>query len=486
MNIKPLIAIAVLLNIAVIAWLMLRPSATTPVDIAEIGSELIATQTMEEGKYDLSDQVEELNIIVISMDALRYDYTGLAGEQGLTMNLDKFAEEATIFHDTTSAAPWTLPSHMSVWTARWPSIHQVTNKLKLLASEQMIENSLSAGISTYPDLLLEQGYLAAGFTGGAGVQSRYGFGRNFNHYVDDQYFGGFDYSIPGALKWIEEHRDQRFFLFLHGYDVHGQYPLADGMLNTLKSGHNTKLSGEIEENAKLREEGLSAIVNPGDAGTLAGELSTEDAEFLKAMYKAKIQAADQRVGSFLDQLRQMGLLDRSIVIIMSDHGDEFMEHRSIDHGATLYEEQLRVVMMMRFPGYARRHDIHTPVRTIDLFPTVFDVLGLQGSSGVDGQSLLPLMRGEDLELPIFAETDYRLYRHLRSYRKGEYKLILDLQDDGKELYHLPSDPDELNNISSSKPRETYELEQALRKWMEESHSNPQDYFKVKQKPISIF
>ena len=486
MNIKPLIAIAILLNLVIIAWVILRPNATKPVDISGIGSELVSTSTLEEGRYDLSGQADQMNIILISLDALRYDYTGLSGVQGLTRHLDQFAEEATVFHDTTSVAPWTLPSHMSVWTARWPSIHQVTNKLKLLASEQMVENSLSAGISTYPDLLLGQGYLAGGFTGGAGVQARYGFGRNFDQYLDDQYFGGFDHSIPAALQWIEEHQDQRFFLFLHGYDVHGQYPLADGMLNSLKGSHNTKLSGEIEENATLREEGLSAIVNPGDASTLAGTLSDEDADFLKELYKAKVRAADQRVGSFLSQIRQMGLFERSIIIIMSDHGDEFMEHRSIDHGATLYEEQLRVVMMMRFPGYARRHDIYSPVRSIDLFPTVFEVLGLPGSTGVDGHSLLPLMQGETQELPIFAETDYRLYRHLRSYRKGDYKLILDLQDDGKELYHLGDDPQELNNISSSKPRVTYEMEQALREWMERSHSNPQDYMGVRQKPISIF
>ena len=91
-----------------------------------------------------------------------------------------------------------------------------------------------------------------------------------------------------------------------------------------------------------------------------------------------------------------------------------------------------------------------------------------------------------MNLPVFAETDYRLFRHLRSYRDGEYKLILDLQDGEKELFHLPSDPDEQKDISSSEPRRTYEMEQTLRNWMEKSHTNPQDYIGVKQKPIDVF
>ncbi len=486
MKTKPLIAIAILLNITFLGWLLVRQPSEEPEDLATITNQLVSTSTMEGNRYDLSDQADQMNIILISLDALRYDYTGLSGKGSDTRNLDEFAREATVFHNTTSAAPWTLPSHMSVWTGRWPSVHQVTNKLKLLASEQMVENSLSAGITTFPDQLIANGYLAAGFTGGAGVQSRYGFGRNFDTYLDDRYFGGFDYSVPAALEWITEHRDKRFFLFLHGYDVHGQAPVTDGSLNSLTGKSTSKLTGTIEENAQLREAGLSAIENPGDAGTLSGKLSTEDTDFLKELYRAKVRAADQKVGDFLAKLRQMGLMEKSIIIIFSDHGDEFMEHKSIDHGATLYEEQLRVVMMMRFPNYTRRHDIQEPVRSIDLFPTVFDVLGLNGIPGVNGQSLKPLMQGKNLNLPVFAETDYRLYRHLRSYKKNNYKLILDLQDGDKELYHLEKDPTETENISSSEPRRTYEMEQEIRKWMEESHTNPQDYMGVRQKPISIF
>lgn len=487
MNYKPLILIFIAINIAFVAWLALRqPAKTEKQDMSLVVEELVSTKTLENARYDLSDQADKLNIILISLDALRYDVTGLNGGESATPNLLQFANESVVFHNSTSAAPWTLPSHMSVWTARWPSIHQVTNKLKLLASEQMVENSLSVGIQTYPDILIENGRISAGFTGGAGVQSKYGFGRGFDTYIDDRYFGGFDYSVPLAISWMREHREQPFFAFVHGYDVHGQYELSEGSLNALRSKHKSKLQGDIEENAELREQGLQKIQKPGDEADMSEHLSKEDADFLKEVYLGKVKAADQRVGNLLQELRSSGLLDRSIVIVMSDHGDEFMEHNALDHGATLYEEQLHVVTMIRFPSYGKRQDIHEPVRTIDIFPTVFDALKIDGPKGVDGTSLLPLLRGERLDLPVYAETDYRLYRHLRSYRDGDFKLILDLQDGEKELYDLSKDPHEKNDISSSEPRRTYEMEQLLRKWMEKSHTNPQDYVGVKQKPIDIF
>ncbi len=377
MKLKPLILIVVFLNIAFISWFVVRDTTVENVGFTEVVEELVSTPTLEENRYDLSDRSSELNVILISMDALRYDVTGLDGGKSVATNLLGFASESVVFHQATSAAPWTLPSHMSIWTGRWPSIHQVTNKLKLLASQQMVENSLSLGIQTYPDILIEKGRLSGGFTGGAGVQAKYGFGRNFDTYIDDRYFGGFDYSIPLAISWIREHRQkQPFFAFIHGYDVHGQYALPEGSLKSLQDknkgeGKQSKLTGDIEENALLREQGLQKIEHPGDEADLSKELSETDAAFLKQVYLEKVRAADQRLGNLLRELKNMGILDRSLVILVSDHGDEFMEHRALDHGATLYEEQLHVVMMMRFPGYTRQHDIHTPVRTIDIFPTVF-------------------------------------------------------------------------------------------------------------------
>jgi choline-sulfatase len=491
-NFRTLIIILVLVNVAVVIWFLARrPSSgpgQAPVTGGTVASALMSDKTMEKARYDLEDQADKLNVILISMDALRYDRTGVSGNtSGLTPNLDAFAEEAVVFRDATAAASWTLPSHMSVFTGRWPSVHGVTNKLRLLSQDQMVPTALSPGIETFPDVLVRLGWKAAAFTGGAGVQATYGYGRNFDTYLDDRPFAGMDYSAPKAIEWLSNHASDHFFLFLHGYDSHGQYPLPESEVQTLKGDYKGTLDGTIEENAKLREEALSTIKNPGDSMDFTSHLSEADAKFLLGIYDRKVRDADQRLGSFLGQLRASGLLDRSVVVIMSDHGDEFMEHKGLDHGATLFEELTHVVLMMRFPGYTHRQDVKENVRLIDIFPTVFDALGIQGPAGADGRSLLPLLRGQgDLKLPVFSETDYRLFVHLRMVRRGTQKLVLDLADGGKLLYDLKTDPSEKQDTSSADPRATYEMEQLLRAWMETTRTNPQDYLGIRQKPITIF
>lgn len=485
-HLKVAAAVALLANVVIVAFLLLRPTDDAPAqDLIDVLDPLAADATMETARYDLSDRAGDLNIILISLDALRYDRTGFGGNpDGLTPNLDAFAQESIVFEKTVSAASWTLPSHMSVWTGRWPSVHGVTNKLRLLGRDQMAESTLSPGIETYPNLLAQNGWTAAGFSGGAGMSGKYGFNRGFDTYVDDRPFAGFDYSSPQAVEWLREHRDERFFLVLHGYDSHGQYPLATSAIESIP--YEGSLDGSIEENARIREGGLAAIEDPGDASDMTAQIGLEDAAFLESIYDEKVKDADERLGSFLSQVRTMGLMDDTVILVMSDHGDEFMEHGAFDHGHTLYEEQTHVVMMMRLPGYAREHRVEPVVRTIDLFPTLFDLLGLEGPVGVNGESLVPLLRGEDLELTAYGETDYRLYVHHRAIRDDDYKLVLDLRDGETELYDLSADGAEQNDISSTEPRRTYEMEQALRGWMMEHGQNPQDYRGMEQDPIEIF
>ena len=220
---------------------------------------------------------------------------------------------------------------------------------------------------------------------------------------------------------------------------------------------------------------------------MSEHLSQDDALFLKDVYLGKVKAADQRVGNLLQELRSSGLLEHSIVVIMSDHGDEFMEHNALDHGATLYEEQLHVVTMIRFPSYGKRQDIYEPVRTIDIFPTVFDALQLEGPKGVDERH--SFLSFEDERLDIYRYLQRQIIAFIVIY----VPIVMVISSSSwtckmeeKQLFDLSKDPNERNDISSSEPRRTYEMEQILRKWMEKSHTNPQDYVGVKQKPIDIF
>ena len=474
----------VVANAALAGWFLLREPAVPP---SESPAPAQAAGTVSPARYDLRARAKDLNVIVIDVDSLRFDRMAAGGNtDALTPNLDAFAKEAVVFRKAVSAAPWTVPATMSIWTGRWPSSHGVTNKLKLDAKGEMAPTSLAPEITTFPETLVRAGWTAAAFTGGAGVSASFGYGRGFTTYLDDKRFAGLDYSAPPALAWLEQNKDSHFFLFLHGYDVHGQHPLDGIDPRAAVPGYTGALDGSIEEQARLREQGLAAIQKPGDAADLRGVLSDADAKFLLSVYDAKVRQADERVGKVLEHLRSSGLLERSIVAVVADHGEEFMEHAYIDHGATLCDHQLHVPLMIRFPGDAQQVLVDTPVRTLDLFPTIFDALGVEAPTGADGKSLLPLLRGEKAEYPIFAETDYRLFVHQRLAQVGDHRLVLDLEDGQRQLFDLAADPAELHDASGTLTRETYELEQSLRTWMERTRTNPQDYLGVRREPIKIF
>ena len=434
--------------------------------------------------------VGQPNVILIIVASLRWDATGLSGASpSLTPNIDRFAQEATVFTEATAAASWTVPATMSIFTARWPSSHGMVNKLAQgtgdPADGPLVEASLSKDVPTWPESLMAAGYTAAAFTGGAGVSGRFGYNRGYSVYLDDHKFAGMDYSLPPALDWLDQHKAERFFLFVHGYDVHGQHPLVDQAPRAAVPDYQGSLDGGIEEQATLREKGLAAIVNPGDPAHLEG-LSPEDTRFLRAVYDAKVKEADARVGKLLDHLRQTGLLDKSVVVLAADHGEEFMEHGYIDHGATVCQHQVHVPLAIRFPSSPVGQRVDTPVRTIDLFPTVLDYLGVAGPAGAQGKSLLPLLRGEGGDYPIFSESDYRLFVHLRAYRKGDQKFVLDLEDSEKRLYDLKADPGETADQAAARAREAYELEQGLRTWMGEQKTDPATFLGVREQHIKIF
>ena len=442
--------------------------------------------------YDWKARAGDLDIIVISMDCLRYDRTGLSPQfPDRTPNLRAFAEQAVVFHAAQSAAAWTVPGHMSIWTARLPSRHGLVNKLAPGPDDKLVDAQLSADIPTWPETFAAAGWEAAAFTGDAGVSKRFGYGRGFTTFLDDRKFGGMDHSGPPAMEWLRAQsasKDKRFLLFFHGYDVHGQAPLPpDVDARSLQPAYRGPLDGGIEEQGRYREQALQAIKKPGDPASLAGKLSPQDAAFLLAVYDKKTEIADARMGQMLALLKETGAWDNAIVALVSDHGEEFMEHGAIDHGYSLYEEQLHVPMMIHFPEQKTRRDVLDPVRTLDLFPTLADALGLPQIPGTDGASLLPFLRGQSPPPgPLIAESDYRLYVHLRAIRKGDYKLILDMSDGKKELYNLRADPGEQRDLSAAEPKIAYELEQELRAELLKAQISPEQFLGRSEAPITVY
>jgi arylsulfatase A-like enzyme len=395
-------------------------------------------------------QCQQCNIIFVSFDTLRARNVHFMGyERTTSQTLDRLAQKGFVFTNAITVAPWTLPSTMSWFTGVYPSTHQVLNKYRVVGQNREVITNLSdvsPQLTTLAEVLHSHGYRTAAFTGGAGVDSQFGFDKGFEQYFDDINFGGFADSAPRALDWVAQHKDEHVFMFLHGYDVHGQYVPEGGYDHRFVDfEYKGKLTGSKKEQEGLREEG---VMQGGVA------LTPEDVRFLKDLYDEKVQRADEQLAQFLEEYQNLGLMGKTILIITSDHGDEFYEHGRIDHGHSLYDELLQVPLLIIVPGLSQKIEIHDQVRSIDLFPTILSLaqigVGASISAQLEGTSVVPLMQGNHENRDVFSETDYLYGVQLRSVRTNDsWKVIANIGNGITEAYNLLSDKLEKNPLQNS-------------------------------------
>lgn len=419
------------------------------------------------------------NIILVSFDALQASHVGCLGySRNITPSLDRFARKGFLFKNAIAQSSWTVPSTMSYFTSLYPSQHKVINKYSTYTEkEKIISNlkKLSPEVLTLAEVLKGNGYLTGGFTGDAGVGADFGFSEGFDEYFEGPKFSGMDTSIPAALEWLKKNHTKKFFVFLHGYDVHGQFDPPGGFTREfVKPPYIGQLKGTKEEQADIREEGL-------EKGSVS--LTEEDVRFWRALYDEKIKDVDERFKVFIEDLRRMGVLDKTIIVLFSDHGTEFYEHKRFDHGFSLYEELIHVPLIIWLPGLKRGFSINDQVRAIDVMPTLLDLLGAEISGKLrkqmQGVSLIPLMQGEHMNLTAYSETDYRFYAHKRSIRIPEgLKFIYSMDTETRELYDLNKDPGELDNLIEKDRRAAYELEQKLFSWLKSMGQDENYYIKL--------
>lgn len=406
----------------------------------------------------------DCNLILVSFDPLRTaNVSALGYKRKTTPNIDQFAKRGFNFENAVTVAPWTLPASMSLITGAYPSQHKILNKFVVTDSKEEIANleNLSPNLKTLAQVLRQNGFRTGAFTGGAALNHQFGFDKGFEIYTDSQDFAGFEETAPLALNWIKEHRNEKLFVFLQGFDMHGQYVPKDGYdRRFVDFNYKGRLTGSKEEQKELREQGLAR-------GQLF--LTKDDVSFLIALYDEKIQRADAKFAQFIKKYQKLGLLDKTIFILTADHGEEFYEHGGIDHGHTLYDEVIRVPLIISLPDMEKERKINNQVANIDLMPTIFDLLGVNPEESVQKQmagiSLLPFMEGSGSPQDVYPETDYRYATSQRALRSSDgWKLILDLQTGAKETYNLLRDPLE-KNMLDKKTDESNKLEKKLREYL---------------------
>ena len=402
------------------------------------------------------------NLVLIGWDTLRADHVGALGyKRATTPNLDALARDSFLFTNAVSQASWTLPSFMSLFTGLYPSEHGVTNKFKLPAagSTGLEPAALSTAIVTMAQLFKANGYRTAAFTGGAGLGGSFGFSRGFDVYADSRDFAGFGTTFPEALDWLGKNGGAPYFLFVHGYDTHPFHDLEP-------AGPVTFVTAAEKSNAlKLRPRHEKFRLRLLDGRRL--KYTRADVQLWTDVYDEKILRADRMLGDFLGRLAAVGSTD-TVVVLLSDHGEELFDHGGVDHGMTLYDEVIRVPLLIRVPGRPGGR-IAQQVRAIDVFPTLIELLGLKTGEDLReqlrGTSLLGQIDGAAKALDAFSETDYLFHFDKRAVRKSSgLKLTLDGFTQKKEFYDTAADPLEKKDLFDSEPAGAYLLEMELFNW----------------------
>jgi arylsulfatase A-like enzyme len=400
-------------------------------------------------------QAEAQNIILISVDTLRADHLGCYGYQRQTSpHIDSLALDGVTFLNTYASSPWTLPSHVSLLTSLHGVHHQVYYD----------DESMDPSLVSLADILRQNQLYCAALTGGGFVSSIYGFSKGFDTYSNDA--GGVfrqdsaEHLFHLVSEWLGNHKNKRFFLFLHTYQPHNPYACP--------YPYKTMF---LQEGAKWRHLDLLSFLG-GSAGIFK-VLTEEERQNVVDLYDGEIRYTDEElVGPLIEKLKKMDLYDQSMIVFTSDHGEEFYDHRGWGHGHSLYDESLKVPLIIKFPeSRYRGKRISNFVSLVDIFPTILEEIGiLRQDLEIDGASLFPVIKGQEKGNRAFMAdvASNVLNSHIPqkiSLNKGDEKLILNKKFSKEdlefflvqppvlvpvEMYDLARDPNEKENISDAR------------------------------------
>ena len=382
----------------------------------------------------------QLNVIVVGIDTLRPDHLACYGyERPTSPNIDEFASRGVLFENALSQAPWTAPSFATVFSSLYPSQH----------GSMDVHSRIRESVPTLATMLKELGYATGAVINAPALKPEFGLSRDFDFY-DMTPLGGRrgDGTTRDALAWIDEVRDGPFFMFVHYFDPHIPYGPPAGYDDLFHKGYEGTIKNpfDIDIFSRSREKLFEEIK----------VLTDDDWAEIIDLYDGEIVFVDEAFGALMGGLEERGLTDDTVVILLSDHGEEFFEHGGFEHGHTLYDELIRVPLIVSLPGSIEEGiRVKNQVRLLDVTPTVFDLLGLEQRAHFEGVSLVPYLRGESTVeymagkiLPphiSFAEA-IRLGAEQKSVTARPHKLVHNLINFKQEFYNIAEDPGETRDL----------------------------------------
>jgi len=424
---------------------------------------------------DIEPDFKGFNLVLVSLDTLRADHLRSYGyERETSPNCDSLFSRSFAFMNAFSAAPSTLPSHATIMTGLQPGVHRANFSRR---------NPLPSSAVTLAEILNREGYRTGSFNGGGQIDAAFGLDQGFEVYNDDA--GGFSEIWPRARQWLDFYADRKFFLFLHSYDIHLPYKPPQPF-NTM---FYPEYSGDIGDAIKVR------MIENVNAGMI--DMSEDDIKHVEALYDGGIRYTDRYISKIEEFLDSKGVANRTIIVVLSDHGEEFNEHGYVAwHSHTLYDELLHVPLIIYIPG-AGPGIVNEKVGIVGLMPTLLDILGVYGGEyEMNGSSFARIIAGDgqcDTKSSVLlAEKESRngiessIAGKLESAMAGKWKYIASVPENrilrstrfaagsfiyaSRELYDIDTDPLEKENIVSKNYRLARSLEKMLYR-LDDENSN---------------
>ncbi len=406
------------------------------------------------------------NVVIIVVDTLRADRLGAYGHPRPTSpHIDRLAASGLLYSHAYSQAPWTTPSIGALLTSQYPSTLGIRAEPNALSDDQVLLS----------EILQQHGYATGAIVSHYFLSSKWNFDQGFDHFDQSNIKGHTGITSPGvteeALRFAGSHRDEPFFLFVHYFDPH--YDFID----------HPEFS--FLDPSQPYEGPLHSAMDYTDMLDLVPELGPRDADYLFNLYDSEIAFTDRSIGKLLDGLDELGLGDDTLILLTADHGEEFLERKTIGHGGSLFNELIRVPLIVRYPDYRptpahpralwpeegwRGSVLETPVALIDLFPTVLDYLGIAPQGPLAGRSFLgENPSAEPTARTVFSETDWGMYRAAIT---ADFKMIHRLTSGERFFYDLRNDPGEKETLTArlaetGKHAEFLALDKELQGWLDE-------------------
>lgn len=424
---------------------------------------------------------EKWNLVWIVVDTLRADRLSAYGYPKKTSpNLDAFARKrAALFTNTIAPAPWTLPSHVSMFSGLGALSHGINFRSPAPASLHMIAEHLRGN-----------GYSTLAVTGGAFLSTNFGLSQGFDRFsyvkesdkVNDP-TGSKDLptTLATATRWLGERPAEPFFFFIHTYVVHTPYvaqqPHFEELFGQKKPDSVHSISStQVPASPQTGWQQLSSLQVNGPNEQIEA-FSPDQQGLLNALYDSGVRAADAAIGQILRQLEEQGLRERTVVVVTSDHGESLGEHGAAGH-YNLYDEVIKVPLLIAWPdGRGRGRKIDTQVRLIDLPATLADSLGVPPMPETEGSSMLPLLADPDAEFPNTAEslaasTNQGISLRVANRQKLIYQHSMWKGTHGRrELFNLAEDPLELKNLAEQEKERADVLVRELTQRYEQKSGN---------------